>query len=501
MSRRSPCSPPPPLPLASPPASKSKYCSLHRSSLYSLSCRLPPGYWLNACLTLPVNYCALKGNGLCLYKGRCPFRHHRRVDKRPRSYVSSGVVISMARLSTLLTLENRLRRAIGFLAMAALAASATGIAWVNQNHRHPRQPAFVFDESAKLRECPSAHLRSLPLAKSGASANASQLLKGNSAPPTFSLSNEVFADAMVGVAPEARFFVGYPLQGGANLFGSATTTLALCRRHLQRLAARVVLLPDCLDLLASVPLAIAIGSEISRAQIHADEIRVGNWRRFWQINRSQQKPLAVFSQDQITLPLRRTETFLLICTHDHRNDDTTGKRFQRHAINPLKAQDAAVIRHRRVLAKLRELRLISFVGRSDVANADSGHLRRQSKLFPQFRVVEFLQQDIITRLASEIFLCEPIAGSVKGFDRLTHSQGLFSIGKQLNLDCQFHNHFYRTICSIAQAPRHFFPAIIDEDSALRKVEGSLTPRARPAPAARPWAPRRTARSLPYEVGQ
>ena len=71
-------------------------------------------------------------------------------------------------------------------------------------------------------------------------------------------------------------------------------------------------------------------------------------------------------------------------------------------------------------------------------------------MLSQVKVVEFLQDNVVAELMSEGLLSKPVAGVVKTFDRLAHLRGLGFIGKQLNLDSEFHGLYYRLNASIGQ---------------------------------------------------
>ena len=61
----------------------------------------------------------------------------------------------MRTMSTRATLEFRLALAVGFLAMAALGASAAGIARVHRHDGHSSQRGLVLHEGPQLEEGPT----------------------------------------------------------------------------------------------------------------------------------------------------------------------------------------------------------------------------------------------------------------------------------------------------------------------------------------------------------
>jgi hypothetical protein len=62
-----------------------------------------------------------------------------------------------------------------------------------------------------------------------------------------------------------------------------------------------------------------------------------------------------------------------------------------------------------------------------------------------------LQQYVVCDLVSEGLVSQPVTGMVKAFDSFPQLVGLGIIGKQLDLDSEFHCLYYRRNVSIEQS--------------------------------------------------
>jgi hypothetical protein len=329
---------------------------------------------------------------------------------------------------------------VGFLAVATRATGAACIAWVNCNDFNSRQSRFVFDELAKLKERPSGNLYSLWLAKLVASvAYALEVFKSDVSRSVLSQHNELFADLVVKVSPETRLAFRNSFQFAANIQRTLPAILLLIAFALKALTLRVVAQSDRLNFFAAMLFAKAISRQIDNSQINAKKISRWNGRMFRQVNRHKQEPLAVFSENQITLPFSKAESLLLIFAHHEGNNYALRQGLDRYAVKPFEAHQMIIKRHSRMLAKLWLDGFIPFEGFRDLSNATDSKLRRQGESFAQQGVVEFLQMKLIGSLSLKGFLSKPVCGFIKGFDGLPQFNGLLFIWKQLSLQGKFHS--------------------------------------------------------------
>ena len=131
------------------------------------------------------------------------------------------------------------------------------------------------------------------------------------------------------------------------------------------------------------------------------------------VDGNEQEPLAIFAADKVALSLGSGKPSALVAAHDVGHEDATGKRQERDAVERLERRDALIVRNRRERSEVRALGLVPLVRTAYFGDATHSHLRRQSKLLAQCRVVRLLQRDLVRRFERERFTRKPIGGLVK----------------------------------------------------------------------------------------
>jgi hypothetical protein len=333
----------------------------------------------------------------------------------------------------------RLTFAVGFLAMPTARTSAAGVARVNCDYFNSFHSRLVFNKGAQLKEGPSGNLCSLWLAKLFASVTyALEVFKGYVSRSAFSQHNELFADLVVDVSPETRFAFRNSLEFTACVQWTFAAILLLIAVALKRLTLRMITKSDSLNFFAAMRRAVAIGRKVDDSQINAKKIRSWNGRVFGQVNGYEQEPFSIFSQNQIALPFRESESLLLIATHNEGNDDAFIQGLDRNTVKPLEAHQMIIKRHRRMLAKLWLDGFVSFEGLAHLSNTADSKLSRQGESNTQLGVVEFLQMKLICSLSLKGFLSKPVGSFIECFNSLTQLNGLLFVWKQLSLQGKFH---------------------------------------------------------------
>lgn len=333
--------------------------------------------------------------------------------------------------------EIRLALAVGLRAMPAAGACSAGVSRIDGDHGNAEQLALVGDEGTKLIKAPSAHLRPLPFAEPCAGSDALEVFKSDSSPGVFAKDNELLADDVVLMTAETRFFAADAFNGPACVLPGAPLVPAV---HLlsQGSADVMVFDADGLNAVSADYLAVAGSRNHIHAQIDAKKISGRRGRSFRKIDRTEQEPFSVLSENKVALPLAAAEPLPLIPAHDHRHDDSALKRQQAHTVDALEAHYPVVVGHGRVLAEVGPLVLVPLVGFADLGNTADGHLAGQTESLAERMIVGFLEFDLVGDLQDERFSSQPVGGGVEPLNGFTQGHRLAGVGKELDLNRQLH---------------------------------------------------------------
>ncbi len=380
------------------------------------------------------------------------FRDFRRIDSSPGhgTNVPGRVHVGMVGVSTGHATELFLRRAVGFSDVPASMAGTRGVLGVDDDDTNTRHPGFVRDKGSKLIKSPTAHFRSLRLAKPCPFTDALEVFQGDSASGVFGLDNQRFGNAVVFVGAKPPFFAAKVLEFATNVFGARPSAFSASGRLLQSAAKALLTNPDRFYIGTAMTIPVAIRGKMDHAQVHADNVGRRRLCPLGQIHGYEQKPLAVLAANEIALSPGVGKAFFLILTHDESDDDTSGKRQQRHPIHVLETHQALVIGYTRKLAKAWAFCLVPLIGFAHLSHAAHGHLRGQTKALPHGAVVKFLQGNLVGRLPGKRLSRQPVSRRVEGAHRCLERLGVFWRGQKLCLQGQFHGTHYRQQQSVYQ---------------------------------------------------
>ncbi len=377
--------------------------------------------------------------------------------------VARRVFISVGGMAATLTHKLRLRATIGFFAMPAFRTSPRGISRVNQSKIDSGKLRLIRDEVAKLRESPTAHLRSLTFPEPCALTNPFECFQSDAASGVCGKFNELFRDAVVFVFAEISFPRSSAPHSPANRLRASAFSFASRRGVLQSLAARVVTPAYLLHRSTGEVFAITRCCQPRNSQVNANEVSRGSRRLVRHINGHKQEPLTIFTQHQVTLPFGIRKAFRLVLAHHERDNHATLQGQQTHAVNAFETHHPLVKGHRSVFAKARRFILIALVGFAYLRDAAHRHLRRQSELLTHFLVEKFLQFNLIGGAKFKGFPCQPRRSFIEAGKRFTQGNGLACIRQQLNLQRQLHRRIislteFDASCNIAAfAASKFLP--------------------------------------------
>ena len=328
---------------------------------------------------------------------------------------------------------------VGFLAVSTLRARTRGVTWVHHNHRYPCTGRFVLDEGAKLVKSPSGHLASLRLAKPSAATDVRQVFQRQPLTAVLSLRNELFSDVVVGVSAVIRFFACQRTAFAVDCFRPLGLPKPLRSSPLQVATTTLYLLTFLLHILAGKVFAVVSGGQPLHAKVHPDVVGNGIRRRVWHLGIRLEKP------QPIMLPLKDRASRLDISPLPtmkiallHPDGDTSLQRQHRDYIVRLERQQAVVVSHGRVGSEGGTNRLIALVGGTDHAQATSGHLRRQTKAFSEFVVVQVVQRIRVGQLAFKSLTSQPVSRLIEAGYGLAQRLSLVGCRQQLDLKRQFH---------------------------------------------------------------
>ncbi len=376
------------------------------------------------------------------------FREHLVTYKTngPQSNIARRVFVCVVGMAARTTDKLRLTFSVGFIAMSTLRTSPRCIARVNQHEIDTGELQLVRDESAKLRERPAAHLGSLLFPEPCPLPNMRQILQRNSALRACSKFNELLTDNVVFMFAKVRLPRFSSPQGTANSLRALTLRLAPRRGVLQSLTALMVSLTHRLNRIAREVCAVARGRQANHAQVNADKVRHGSQGLIGQVNGHQQKPLAVFSENEIALTFGVGKPLTLIRAHDEWDDHAPLQSQKTHAVNALETHHSLIERHRSVLAELRQLLSASLVRLADLRDTAHRHLSGQAKLCSHVFVEQLLQLHLVGRPQVKRFYTQPVRCLIEASERFTQKDGLGGVWQQLDLKCQLH----RRIVSLSE---------------------------------------------------
>lgn len=367
------------------------------------------------------------------------FRNFRLVYNSPCGDINRCVVVCIGRMATLQTEKIRLALAIGFVAMPTFAACSAAVSGIDKSNRYSEQLPFVGDELAKLGECPSTHLGSLLFTEPSPVSDASEFFNGDTLSGVFGKQHERFADNVIRVTAETSFLVADPLDGSPGILSGPTLS-----GHLptERAADVEVFDANIFNQRSADVLAVAGGDKFGNAKINADECLNLDRSFVGKVDGAEQVKLAV-AVDKIALTFEAVEPFPLVFSEDDWDDLPTLKSQQTNAIHALETHQPLIVGHRPVGLEYWAFGFIPLEAFNCLADGADSHLARQAEPFAKFPVTKCVDGRLRESLGVESdATCvgcpcvEPLHG------RQQHPL-LLGIGKNLDLQCQFHLDYFR----------------------------------------------------------
>lgn len=334
-------------------------------------------------------------------------RKHRLSYNSPSGDVASGVVVCIVAMPAFHTPKLRLGFTVALVDTATEETLFAGIMWIDNHHRHTGPLGLILDKVAKLAEAPVMQAFPLRFVGLNPCPDVLEIFKPNAERGAFRSGDDAFGNTVVLVFLE-------PLLSAAYLPKAAPS--GPCTYALQGGASFGVAFPIGFDFSPAVPLTQAVSGDIYNPKIHTKDALMGKQFGIVKVAHRGQIPLATYPH-QIDFAFAMFEQFELVIAANIANLFSTRQKPQRDFLIRDKAQDAIVVRLRRVLAEGAFSFLIQFVGVRHFGNAAYRHLRRQLKLSAEFLVGKFVQIVLAKCLGFPCILRKPVTCPVATLKR------------------------------------------------------------------------------------
>ena len=340
-----------------------------------------------------------------------------------------GVRVGMRPESARSTRKLFLGLAVALVAAAASRAGSAAVPGIHADQQDSHEQSLIFQEFAQLRESPAVQNCALPAPGLDPSADARQILNGDSAIGAFSFGNDLLRDVVIDPG------------GKAPLLAGKCPQLALCRPGLYPLQlASKPAAPSAYgpDVRAGMPLAVRVGGDVRNPEVYAQKVGRFDSLLIGQVYRSVKIEFA-FAAHQIHLPADAIQALPLVVSADPGNDPTAaGQCPQAYPIGSFEAQDARVISDGPMGSENWTSGFVPLESFHSLSDGADGHLGRQAEAIPDFPIATLVDQG----LAENASLESPPSGQTGRFVDALHGleqiEALRGIALKLNLKREFH---------------------------------------------------------------
>lgn len=348
----------------------------------------------------------------------------RPMDWGPACNILSTDVVGMRGVSTRLANKLGLRSAVSLLAMPALRTRSRRITWIDQHQRNAGDGGLVRHECSELKERPPAVSCTLALPNSYPITDALEIFEGNRTTGAFSLSHKTLSDGVVGVGTKAGLFVRKFLK---RTFGSLRPTGLQARAKVEHSNT------NGFDGLASVPIAIRIGRNVTDTKVYAQSSDRSDGRAIGDFDGHVQVPVAL-AKDQVCLTSLGSKQGTVVVAHHKRYQSAfLVQRFDRDTVDSFERQDAFIVGNSATRLEVRADGLVPLVDLANLRDCANGQLRGQVELGSKLVVVVPLQVKLTGTVGNKSDTTEPVACRVKLFHHRKQRRALFWIRDQFDL--------------------------------------------------------------------
>lgn len=260
-----------------------------------------------------------------------PARNHRYRDTCPISHVLRGIEDRVRTVAIVGARETRLTLPVCSCHMVAETTALAGMPRVHQNHWDASQACLVLAKAAQLGKGPSRHLGVLQLPEPNRTAAVLEVFRGKTTVGACGRRNERLTDTMLHIPTKASLPVCRALPGPSDVLRAFHVPLYEMDRPLQPLSPSCIPCTAGLNTSATVPGASTGGGKVDHAKIHTKDVRGGGQRAIQDLYDDQQKPLAIVTHDEMTLPgLMFHEACAMVHPNQKRAEHPPSQRQQTH---------------------------------------------------------------------------------------------------------------------------------------------------------------------------
>jgi hypothetical protein len=312
-------------------------------------------------------------------------RYNRLVDISPTSDVDRSDVVSRPSEAAELTFKLISCRSVVLRYMLARGTSSRGIARINNDHGNASYQAFVLNKGSEQGEAPFMQAATLSLSNGCPRSYALEIFKGNRSLGVFSLSYQLFGNAMINVS-------GEPSHPTRKLF-----QVAFSRRGTSALESgfqRIESVPSLVNLFPRMDLAIGINCEVLNTEIDTKNASwvVGGFFRDFDHRTEIEYPVL---EEKVNLPSNPVESGLLILTKPNWYKLSPLEGGDRDILQTFPRQNSFVVDDSTIGSKLWFDRLISLVCFHHLGYGPNRKLSRESKLLSDIIVNGFVDLDLV----------------------------------------------------------------------------------------------------------
>ena len=306
---------------------------------------------------------------------------------------------------------------------------------------------LVFDKRPQLMERPTVQPVSLRLPSRYPFADVLQIFKGDTACGVLRLFYQSFADAMIYITGKMSLL---PASFLHQSFSRLRAFLLEFRSEVLRPVT------DVIDLVTGVSFPVGVTGDIDHTQIYTEKVIGFSFWGSGQINRLQQKELAI-TKNKISLSLYHRHAFITVCSEYNGNGYTSVNGGNGGSVNALVGQDAIVKNHCTTKVKTMELFAIPFVGLRDFADGAYRHLCRQAELLTDVIIRMLVQENMGGRMFGMGYLRNIVTCRVKLLYSPEQFIGLFIGRQQLYTQGEFHAYNITLLAYIVRTKRRAVP--------------------------------------------
>ena len=321
----------------------------------------------------------------------------------PGCDVAGANPIGVGRKTTARADEIGLRLPIRLVDATALRARSARVARVHCDETHARERGLVRQERTQLEERPRVQRAPLGLPDRYPIADAVEVFDGNAASGALGLTDEMLADAVVGMAVEVLLLSSKLSEVSIRGFRAPV---------LERLAELGGAVSGGVDGCSRVALSVGVDRDVSDTKIDAEPSLWIDRATLGYFDGNEEKQLAL-AIDQIGLASNALESPAMVRTDCTGDDDSAVNRKQADAVEPvLEGVDTLVVGDSAMRLEYGQLGLVALVDLADLRDGSNGVLRREAEALSKLPIVEMLQVDLVGAANLESALCKPRTGFV-----------------------------------------------------------------------------------------